>query len=223
MKVKICGITNLDDALKAIDCGADMLGFNFYPQSRRYIFPQDCSKIVSTLQRYRSDITLVGVFVNASVKQIRRILISCNLDLAQLSGDETPETLQDLDGKAFKGLRPKDQDTLIQLIDKYPVRPVPPAYLIDAYHPGLYGGTGETAKWSLAAWLSTHTPLLLAGGLTSDNVGRAVHQVQPWGVDVASGVEGSSGRKDEQKMRAFITAAKSTADVPIRNERSVDR
>ena len=87
MKVKICGITNLDDALKAIDCGADMLGFNFYPQSRRYIFPQDCSKIVSTLQRYRSDITLVGVFVNASVKQIRRILISGNLDLAQLSGD----------------------------------------------------------------------------------------------------------------------------------------
>lgn len=222
MKVKICGITNLDDALTAVDYGADLLGFNFYPPSPRHIFPQDCTQIVSALQRYRSGITLVGVFVNASVEQIRRILIACDLDLAQLSGDEPPETLQRLDGRAFKGLRPVDQNTLIQLIDKYPGRPEPPAYLIDAYRPGQYGGTGETAKWSLAAWLSLHTPLLLAGGLTPDNVGRAVHQVRPWGVDVASGVESSPGCKDEQKMRAFITAAKSAANVPMRNERSVD-
>jgi phosphoribosylanthranilate isomerase len=222
MKVKICGITNLDDALAAVDCGADLLGFNFYPPSPRHIFPQDCASIVSGLHRYRSEITLVGVFVNAPVEQIRRIQIACDLDLAQLSGDEPPEALQRLDGRAFKGLRHEDQNALIQLIQQYPERPEPPAYLIDAYRPGQYGGTGHTISWGLAAWVSLHTPLLLAGGLTPDNVARAVHQVRPWGVDVASGVESGPGRKDVQKMRAFITTAKSAADVPIRNERSVD-
>ncbi len=209
MKIKICGITNIDDALAAVEAGADLLGFNFYPSSPRHIFPQECARLVAGLISYRPQITLVGVFVDSPADQILRILNDCGLDLAQLSGDEPPETLRRLGGRAFKALRPQNQEDMVALIDQYPARSKPPSYLIDAYRPGQYGGTGELAKWSLAASLSLHAPILLAGGLTPENVALAIRQVRPWGVDVASGVESAPGRKDVKKMKDFIQAARS--------------
>lgn len=209
MQVKICGITVLEDALAAIEAGADLLGFNFYPSSPRHIFPKECARLVAALQSYRSTLSLVGVFVDASVEQIQRIMAECSLDLVQLSGDEPPETLARLGGVAFKALRPPDPLSMAELSQRYPPRSTPPAYLIDSYRLGQFGGTGQTANWSLAASLSIHAPLLLAGGLTPENVAQAVRQVRPWGVDVASGVEKSPGRKDLAKVQRFIHAAKS--------------
>lgn len=208
MKVKICGITNLDDALAALEAGADLLGFNFYPSSPRHIFPQVCARLVADLGSYRSQVTLVGVFVDLAADQVLRILNECDLDLAQLAGDETPESLRRLGGRAFKAIRPQTQAEMVELIDRYPARAKPPSYLIDAYRPGKFGGTGELANWSLAASLSLHAPVLLAGGLTPENVAHAIRQVRPWGVDVASGVENTPGRKDIQKIKAFIEAAR---------------
>lgn len=207
MKIKICGITNLEDALAAVDCGADMLGFNFYPPSPRYISIDQCALICEALAPYRPGLLLVGVFVNFTAEHVQAILTRCCLDLAQLSGDEPPETLDRLDSSAFKGLRPADQEELAELLDRYSPAPHAPAYLVDANRPGAYGGSGKIADWSLASSLAVRQPILLAGGLTPENVAEAVWTVRPWGVDVASGVESTPGRKDVDKIRRFIQAA----------------
>jgi phosphoribosylanthranilate isomerase len=206
LKVKFCGITTLEDALAALDAGADLLGFNFYPKSPRYLQPEACAAITSELRRRGVDSGLVGVFVNASVVEIEAILATCDLDLAQLSGDEPPETLAQLGERGLKTLRPPDAEALEADLQRYPQRIGPPAWLVDAYRPGAYGGTGESADWSLAHSLATRAPILLAGGLRPDNVAEAVRQVRPWGVDTASGVESSPGRKDAEKMKAFVKA-----------------
>jgi phosphoribosylanthranilate isomerase len=208
IRVKICGLTTLEDALLAIEAGADLLGFNFHPASPRHIFPTDCARLVTALASFRPAVQLVGVFVNTPSEQIRRILASCNLDLAQLSGDEPAEDLARLGVQAFKAFRPASPDELEHLLQSYPLRKQPPACLLDAYRPGQYGGTGQVADWSLAAGLARRAPLLLAGGLRPENVAQAVTQVHPWGVDVASGVESSPGRKDPERLRAFIQAAR---------------
>jgi phosphoribosylanthranilate isomerase len=213
-KIKICGITDLNDALAAADAGADLLGFNFYPKSPRFLEPDACHKITFTLRKNFPHLTLVGVFVNAPVSEIRSILETCSLHLAQLHGDEPPEILAELNGQAFKAIRlsvsesapafdfqqaEKNRETFIALRN----RPSP-ALLVDAAVKGLYGGSGKVADWLAAAELSKRVPLLLAGGLTPENVAEAVRQVQPWGVDVASGVETSPGVKDFGKMKAFV-------------------
>jgi phosphoribosylanthranilate isomerase len=208
LRIKICGITHLEDAMAAVAAGADMLGFNFYPQSPRYIDPAACAGIVSGLGQYASRVRFVGVFVNTPPAEIAAILDQCGLHLAQLSGDEPPEDLTGLDGRAYKALRPKDSAALERMLSGYPPHASPPAWLIDTYHPGQYGGTGQTADWSLAAALARQAPVLLAGGLSPENVGAAVAQVQPWGVDVASGVESTPGRKDIDKMKRFILLAR---------------
>ncbi|MCE1252800.1 MAG: phosphoribosylanthranilate isomerase [Anaerolineae bacterium] len=208
MKVKICGITRMQDALLAIDAGADLLGFNFYPRSPRYLSPEACTALTSQLRRRGCTATLVGVFVNPALEDVLSILKKCDLDLAQLSGDEDPVLLEQLDQRAFKALRPADETTLTANLARYPLRATAPALLIDAYRPGAFGGTGQTADWGLAALMAAKRPLLLAGGLTPDNVSAAIRQVRPWGVDVASGVENEPGCKDAEKMRAFINAAK---------------
>lgn len=218
-RVKVCGITTLDDALAAIDAGADMLGFNFYPQSPRYVPPQICAKIVSALvsrgietaPNYQSLITLVGVFVNSPLTEVQAILDGCGLHLAQLHGDEPPEFVEALEGRAFKGLRPATVEQALAEARRF-ARRAAPALLVDAYRPGAYGGTGQTGDWGLARALAEEYPILLAGGLTPENVAEAVAQVQPWGVDVASGVESGPGRKDARKMAAFVRAAKANAD-----------
>jgi phosphoribosylanthranilate isomerase len=196
-KIKICGIRTVSDALAAMDAGADLIGFNFYPKSPRYIDVDQCRDIMAVMRQY-GHITYVGVFVNASTEEIRATMDTCGLSLAQLHGDETSGMLNALDGKAFKAFR-----GIPQSLDGF-ARKTAPAFLIDASVKGLYGGSGVTADWERAAELADQYPVLLAGGLAPENVAGAVQQVQPWGVDVASGVECAPGEKDPQKMKAFV-------------------
>jgi phosphoribosylanthranilate isomerase len=201
-KVKICGIRTIKDALAAMDAGADLIGFNFYPKSPRCIDVGKCRDIMSVMRKY-GHILYVGVFVNAVGAEIRATMDTCGLNLAQLHGDETAEVVQSFYGRAFKAFRGLPQD-----LNGY-VREDAPALLVDASLKGAYGGTGVTADWNGAAELARRYPLLLAGGLTPENVAGAVRQVKPWGVDVASGVESSPGVKDAVKMRMFVQAIKS--------------
>jgi phosphoribosylanthranilate isomerase len=217
-KIKICGITNMKDAIAAIEAGADLLGFNFYPKSPRYIDIGVCHEITSILRKNYAHVTLVGVFVNASVAEINATLETCGLMLAQLHGDESPEMLAALNGRAFKAIRlsasesarASDSQQATNNFDTFitPREGSPPALLVDAAVKGLYGGSGAVADWSAASELSKRVSLLLAGGLTPENVAEAVRQVQPWGVDVASGVEASPGVKDADKMAKFISAVR---------------
>jgi len=199
-KIKICGIKTLEDALAAIDAGVDYLGFNFYRRSVRFIEKRACAEITSVLKKEHSRIKLVGVFVNSLVEEIKDILDTCSLDMAQLHGDETAEMLKALDGKAFKAFR-----GIPESIDGF-VRSESPVFLVDASVKGVYGGSGVTADWNGAAELAQKYPLLLAGGLTPENVAEAVRRVKPWGVDVASGVESAPGEKDASKMKALVKA-----------------
>ncbi|MEN9562582.1 MAG: N-(5-phosphoribosyl)anthranilate isomerase [Chloroflexota bacterium] len=218
-KIKICGIKTLKDAQAAITAGADYLGFNFYPKSVRFIEKSACAEITSVLKREHPQIKLVGVFVNSPVDEIKDILQTRHLDLAQLHGDETPDMLSALNGKAFKAIRLSSTESVEASV--YPFLQsalfresvtesvYKPAMLIDAAVKGVYGGSGVTADWTAAAKLAQQYPLLLAGGLAPENVADAVRQVQPWGVDVASGVEAAPGEKDAGKMSEFVKAVKS--------------
>jgi len=201
--IKICGIKTLKDALAAIEAGADYLGFNFYPKSVRFVEKEICAEITSVLKREHPQIKLVGVFVNLPVDEVKNILETCHLDLAQLHGDETPEMLESFNGNAFKAIRLTSESVETSV---YPFlkSDLSPALLIDAAVKGVYGGSGVTADWSAAAELAKKYPLLLAGGLTPENVADAVGRVKPWGVDVASGVESTAGEKDAGKMKAFV-------------------
>jgi phosphoribosylanthranilate isomerase len=202
-KIKICGIKTVDDAMAAMEAGADLIGFNFYPKSVRYIDVGICRDIMFVMRRY-GHVQYVGVFVNAPVEQIVATMDTCGLALAQLHGDETPEMLDALEGKAFKAFRGD--------LDERMIVKQSPAFLIDAAVKGTYGGSGVKADWSSAAELAKKHQFLLAGGLTPENVADAVRQVRPWGVDVASGVESEPGKKDAAKMSAFVKAVKQTID-----------
>jgi phosphoribosylanthranilate isomerase len=201
-KVKICGIKTVTDALAAMDAGADFIGFNFYSKSPRYISVGQCRDIMSVMRRY-GHIQYVGVFVNSSMEDIRATMETCGLRLAQLHGDESPEMMNALHGKAFKAFRGIPQET------NGFAREDAPAFLVDASVKGIYGGSGVTVDWIAASELAKNYPLLLAGGLTPENVADAVEQVKPWGVDVASGVESAPGKKDLGKMKAFVRAVQS--------------
>ncbi|MCL4507056.1 MAG: phosphoribosylanthranilate isomerase [Chloroflexi bacterium] len=209
--VKICGLTNLEDALCAVEAGADLLGFILYPRSPRYIEPQNLSAIVAAVHTVKPEITTVGVFVNETPERIRDILSTTGLALAQLSGDEPLSHLTALQGRAYKVVRTREQaDAVISALTPLhrPPRLPCPDLMLDADHPALYGGSGAKADESLAASLGRSRRLLLAGGLTPANVAHAVQQAQPWGVDVSSGVEASPGRKDHDRIRSFIQAVR---------------
>ena len=208
-KIKICGIKTLKDARAAIEAGADYLGFNFYPRSVRFIERQACAEITSVLKKEHPHVNLVGVFVNSSFTAVQDILNACSLHLAQLHGDETPEMVASFEGKAYKAIRlSADSETDSRTITDFAKtrQGVGPALLVDAAVKGLYGGSGVTADWNGAAELAKQYPLLLAGGLTPENIADAIRQVRPWGVDVASGVESAPGEKDSGKMKAFVKA-----------------
>ncbi len=218
MKIKICGITNLGDAMMALEAGADMLGFNFYPNSPRYIPPAVCASILKRLDGQKYLFTSVGVFVNASVEEIHSILGETGLQVAQLSGDEPVENLTALGRRAFKSVRlpgteapsaEKRTNNSSQSIKAYADlrKGETPAFLLDSLVQGAYGGTGMVTDWERAAEMADQYPILLAGGLTPENVQAAIEQVHPWGVDVASGVESSPGKKDATKVKQFILNA----------------
>ena len=203
VRVKICGITNLADAQVAVEAGADALGFNFYEKSPRYVPIAAAAEISRALPPF----TLrVGVFVNPAGEQVQRALAECGLNLLQFHGDEPPEFCTQFRLMSMKAFRIRDAGSLKEL-SKYRTD----AWLLDAYASDAFGGTGEKFNWNLAIEAQKPgKPVFLAGGLTPENVGAAVWQVHPFGVDVSSGVESSPGRKDRAKVRAFIKAAKLT-------------
>jgi phosphoribosylanthranilate isomerase len=218
VQVKICGITRLEDAVVAAELGADMLGFNFYPPSPRSMTPADAAILCDQLRAELGDETpaLVGVFVNMAVSEISRTMEIVGLDFAQLSGDESDEMLLELRGVGYKAVRPPNKALAMDDASYYQKaftdNPRIPSLLLDAYHPKLYGGTGEAASVDVALAVREIAPrMMLAGGLRPENVAERVQAIRPWGVDVASGVEPQDqpGIKDVKMMAAFIEAARS--------------
>lgn len=216
VKVKICGITTYEDAVLAAEQGADMLGFNFYRPSPRYIDPDTALKICTRLRHEfkRETPVLVGVFVNEVVGVISATTIKVGLDGAQLHGDESENMLRELRGIGFKAIQPPNVaialDDMAYYAPTFPTDPRFPSLLVDAYHPSLRGGTGATTSAEIVTSLQESVPrLMLAGGLTPENVGEFVRYFNVWGVDVASGVEDNvPGRKSAHKVSAFIRLAK---------------
>jgi phosphoribosylanthranilate isomerase len=204
VKIKICGITNAEDAAVAVSAGADALGFVFYRKSPRFVEPCVVRSIVAGLPPF---ILSVGVFVNEDLSVVRTIVDECGLTLAQLHGDETAEYCDSLGRPVLKALRMKDRGAVSTLADFQACRHVR-GFLIDAFSEQAYGGTGHTTDWALAAEAARSATVLLAGGLTPANVSGAIRQVGPYGVDVSSGVEAEPGKKDPAKLKAFIQAAR---------------
>jgi phosphoribosylanthranilate isomerase len=196
IKIKICGITNLDDALAAADAGADALGFNFYKKSPRYIEPERAIEIIAQLPPF---IMPVGIFVNEREERIREIQHMTCIQAIQLHGDESPEFCQRFENRVIKAFQVRDKES-IKHMAHYRVG----AFLLDSYKDGLRGGTGTTFDWHLAVVAKTFGRIILAGGLTPENVTEAVKLVQPYGVDVAGGVEKEKGIKDHAKLKKFI-------------------
>lgn len=215
VRVKICGLTTVEDALVAAEAGADLLGFVFYPKSPRVVTPDIAAKIVGGLRQTlgAATPTLVGVFVDEPVSRVQTLLDQVGLDGAQLHGSEPPVELRLLGGRAYKAIRPQTRGDAEAMTATYydvvATDPQLPQFLLDAYDPWLFGGTGRMADLAVAKLLATRFRLLLAGGLTPATVADVVAQVQPWGVDVASGVERARGVKDHALVREFIRQAKS--------------
>jgi phosphoribosylanthranilate isomerase len=202
VKVKICGITNSADAVGAVQAGADALGFMFYDQSPRRITVEDAATIARTLPPF---ILRVGVFVNPSEELVLRAIAKCGLNLLQFHGEETPEFCTQFGLMSMKAFRIRDAESLKALANYNT-----DAWLLDAFSNKGLGGTGEKFNWDLAVEAKKSGKLIfLAGGLTPENVAEAVHKVQPFGVDVSSGVESAPGKKDYAKVKTFIQAAKS--------------
>lgn len=217
-RIKICGITTPEDALAAVRADVDALGLNFYPHSKRYLSVEDAMGVVRVIP---SQVTRVGVFVNASLDQINAASQMLALDWIQLHGNESPEFISQLPAgvpliRACRMDRHGLQTVLDDLRLCQKAGRVPDAVLIDAQVAGAYGGTGIQADWAaLVGWRNVFgsIPLVLAGGLNSDNVAAAINQVDPVAVDTASGVESVPGRKDPECMRQFVAAARSCLRV----------
>jgi phosphoribosylanthranilate isomerase len=218
VKIKICGVTTIEDTLACALAGADMLGLNFFPRSSRYVEIGAAREICDTLRAELGPAcpVLVGVFVNEVVGKISLTMEKVGLNFAQLSGDESGEMLKELRGTAFKAIRPRNRaealDDASYYLQHASASEKVPSLLLDAHHPTLYGGTGEQASSEVALAVKEKVPrMMLAGGLNPDNVAYTVHEIQPWGVDVASGVENPDepGKKDIEKVKAFIDAVRS--------------
>ena len=200
VEIKICGLTNRVDAQAAIDMGADYLGFVLYPESPRAVTPE---QLVDLLAGLRGEYRAVGVFVNESCESVERVVESCGLHAAQVHGDESAEAFSGTGCVLWRALWVEDGLC----------RPDPAAwpaarYVVDASVPGLYGGTGVTADWEQAARVAESVQVMLAGGLTADNVAEAIRVVSPAGVDVSGGVERRPGKKDPAEIERFIAAVR---------------
>ena len=207
VKIKICGITNVEDAKVAVAAGADALGFVMYRKSPRFVEPAVVKAIVAGLPPFMLP---VGVFVNEEPARVRTLMDECGLALAQLHGDETAPYCQDLGRPVLKALRLKDRGTFLALAE-FSGRANVRGFLIDAFSDQAYGGTGQTVDWGLAQEVAQSMPVVLAGGLTPVNVAEAITRVRPYGVDVSSGVELSPGKKDHKKVKDFIRAVRLVA------------
>ncbi len=203
VKIKICGITSLDDALAAADSGVDSLGFNFYKKSPRYIEPAKASEIIAQLPPF---VTPVAVFVNEREDKIRDVMFTTGIKVLQFHGDERPEFCGRFASRVIKAFQVKDKESLKQMVHFHVS-----ALLLDSYHKNIRGGTGEIFDWHLAVVAKTFGRVILAGGLTPSNIAEAVKLVRPYGVDVAGGVEKGKGIKDYVKMKKFITEARKAA------------
>ena len=196
VKVKICGITNYQDAMAAVDMGADLLGFNFYPKSPRYITPAKAAKIISKLPGF---IDIAGVFVNASFEQTQENINQCQLNWVQLHGDEDPQFCQSfrsLNVKTMKAIRVKDRND-IQQAENY----FTDAILLDAFDPKKYGGTGIAFDWNVIGHIGKR--IFLAGGINPDNAAEAV-KLGVYGIDICSGIEAEPGKKDKRLMKKLF-------------------
>jgi len=199
VKVKICGITNLEDALAAVNWGADALGFVFAP-SPRQVTPQQVTSIVAGLPPF---VCRVGVFVDSGLPEVKETMRACGLDLAQLHGSESPDFCEELFPRVIKSFRVKDESVLA-LLPQYKVS----AYLLDSHNEALKGGTGRSFDWGIAKKARRYGPIILSGGLTLANVRQAISLVRPYAVDVSSGVESKPGVKDHAKLQVFLEIVK---------------
>ena len=195
VRVKICGIKRLEDALAAVEAGADAIGLNFWRPGRRYVAPETARVIARSLPPF---LTRVGVFADEDPETIRKIADLCGLDALQLHGSESPEFCRQFDRPVIKSIKVRGPESLDGLA-RYRVA----AFLLDTHVPGEMGGTGRPFDWSLAARAKAAGPVILSGGLTPENVGDAIRAASPYAVDVASGVE-TGGQKDPAKIRAFV-------------------
>ncbi|MDD5454236.1 MAG: phosphoribosylanthranilate isomerase [Candidatus Ratteibacteria bacterium] len=202
VKIKICGITNLEDALFASSLGVDALGFIF-AESKRRITAVNARRIIDALPQ---SILKIGVFVNEEERRVREILELCYLDALQFHGDESPEYILKFRETKIKSFRIEDENSLKE-IPQYKAN----AYLLDTYSSKVFGGTGKTFNWDLAVEAKKFGPIILAGGLHPDNVKEAIHKVQPWAVDVSSGVESHPGKKDKKKLEEFVKRVRGTS------------
>ncbi|MCK4739049.1 MAG: phosphoribosylanthranilate isomerase [Deltaproteobacteria bacterium] len=207
MRVKVCGITRLEDALFAVECGADALGFIFWNGSKRNITPEEAGEIVKKLPPF---VTPVGVFVNEDSNNIAEIVKTARLGCIQLHGEETPETVRSLSlalsCSILKAFRVKDLNDVEQIGDF--LDSGVSAFLLDSFKEGERGGTGKTFDWELALHAKNFGSIILSGGLNAENVGSAIKKVSPYGVDVSSGVEDAPGKKNHKKIKTFIERAK---------------
>jgi phosphoribosylanthranilate isomerase len=198
--VKICGVTNADDANCAFENGADAIGFNFYPSSKRYIVPEKAREISEVLN---ISILRVGVFVNPARDYVNAMIQEVAVNAIQFSGDETPDDVSGYQLKVFKAIHVTDVESLAAM-KLYGVE----AFLLDTHRDGEFGGTGETFDWDVARKAKQFGKVILAGGLTPQNVSAAVRLARPYGVDVSSGVELKPGIKDHKKIRDFVRRAR---------------
>jgi len=207
IQVKICGITNKEDALFAAKCGAAALGFIFYPHSPRYVNPDDVRKIILVLP---DGLVRVGVFVNEKADEIKKVMKYCGLDMIQLHGDESTEYCRDFPAdRIIKAVELKNEKDLNHALN-YNVS----ALLVDSRQDGLYGGTGKKANWNLACRIKNKKPLILSGGLNEDNIVQAIKDVGPHALDINSGVESKPGKKDCAKLARICEIIRSTDTVP---------
>jgi phosphoribosylanthranilate isomerase len=211
VRVKICGVRSLEEAEVAVEAGADALGFNFWPQSPRYIDPREARSVVRQLS---PPVSAIGVFVNEDHSRILEIVADVGLNAVQLHGDETPEFCTGLGSiKTIKAIRVADYLDCAS-INRFPVS----AILLDTSIKGSYGGTGKRFNWSIAREAKRHARIILAGGLAIENVAEAITTVNPFALDVCSGVEAEPGRKDPDKLRSFMAEVARANELNNRNQ-----
>ncbi len=207
-KVKICGITEVAQALAAAEAGADFVGLVFAP-SKRQVDAERAKEIIAAIKKRKP--LAVGVFVNTPADAVNRIAEYCGLDWVQLSGDEPGEYLKDIQKPTIKAIRVRSQQSsqelLTQIATGYQAYGEDSIYLLDSHVEGSYGGTGQTFDWTLARGVAQRFPVIIAGGLSPENVAQAIRRARPWGVDVSSGVE-TDGVKDISKIKSFIQAVR---------------